>query len=148
MKYYSQLIDGPNGLLSRGLSESDAQNYGALPRTQRERAGLAHTLNKFLKVRFPGYAVRSRHAAIIGVPGFWQDEAGNQEEAVVVEDIAAIARSAFGAIADPHANGSLFVGGVTAPVGFPANSARSVFGNSTKTVDSNSLSLRKLMILH
>jgi hypothetical protein len=79
VKYYSQLIDGPNGLLSRGLSESDAQNYGALPRTQRERAGLAHTLNKFLKVRFPGYAVRSRHAAIIGVPGFGQDEAGNPQ---------------------------------------------------------------------
>ena len=77
LKYYSQLIDGPNGLLSRGLLESDSQNYGALPRTQKERAGLALTLNKFLKVRFPEYAVRSTHAAIIGVPGFWQDEAGN-----------------------------------------------------------------------
>ncbi len=77
MKYYSQLIDGPNGLLSRGLRESDAQNYGALPRTQKERAGLAHTLNEFLKVRFPEYLGRSTHAAIIGVPGFWQDELGN-----------------------------------------------------------------------
>ena len=77
LKYYSQLIDGPNGLLSRGLRESDAQNYGALPRTQKERAGLAHTLNKFLKVRFPEYAVRITHAAIIGIPGFWQDETGN-----------------------------------------------------------------------
>ncbi len=77
LKYYSQLIDGPNGLLSRGLRESDAQNYGALPRTQKERAGLAHTLNKFLKVRFPEYAVGSRHAAVIGVPGFWQDEFGD-----------------------------------------------------------------------
>ncbi|HYR75734.1 MAG TPA: hypothetical protein VEM96_07800 [Pyrinomonadaceae bacterium] len=61
-----------------------------------------------------------------------------------MEDIAAIARSPFGAIADPHANGSLFVGGVTAPVGFFANSARSVFSNSTKTVDSDSLPLRKV----
>jgi len=77
VKYYSQLIDGPNGLLSRGLRESDAQNYGALPRTQKERAGLAHTLNEFLKVRFPEYLGRSTHAAIIGVPGFWQDELGN-----------------------------------------------------------------------
>jgi hypothetical protein len=77
LKYYSQLIDGPNGLLSRGLRESDAQNYGALPRTPKERAGLAYTLNKFLKVRFPEYAVRSTHAAIIGVPGFWQDQLGN-----------------------------------------------------------------------
>ena len=69
---------------------------------------------------------------------------GNQEEPVVVEDIAAIARRCFGAIADPHANGSLFVGGVTAPVGFPADSASSVFSNSTKPVDSSSLSLRKV----
>lgn len=77
MKYYSQLIDGPGGLLSRGLREREIQNYGALPRTHKERASLALTLNKFLKVRFPEYAVRRRHAAIIGVPGCWQDEAGN-----------------------------------------------------------------------
>jgi hypothetical protein len=77
VKYYSQLIDGPSGLLSRGLRESDTQNYGAIPRTQKERAVLAHTLNKLLKVRFPEYAVRNTHAAIIGVPGFWQDQAGN-----------------------------------------------------------------------
>jgi hypothetical protein len=77
LKYYSQLIDGPSGLLSRGLRESDTQNYGALPRTHKERASLAHTLNKFLKVRFPEFAVRTTHTAIIGVPGFWQDEAGN-----------------------------------------------------------------------
>jgi hypothetical protein len=69
---------------------------------------------------------------------------GNQEKTVVVEDIAAIARSAFGAIADPHTNGGLFVGGVTAPVGFSADSASSVFGNSTEAVDSSSLSLRKV----
>ena len=69
---------------------------------------------------------------------------GNQEETVVVEDIAAVARSTLGAIADAHANGSLFVGGVTAPVGLPANVAWSVFGNPTKAVDRNSLSLRKV----
>jgi len=46
-------------------------------RTHKERASLAQTLNKFLKVRFPKYAVRSTHAAIIGIPGFWQDETGN-----------------------------------------------------------------------
>ena len=69
---------------------------------------------------------------------------GNQEEMVVVEDIAAIARSAVGANTDPHANGGLFVGGETAPVWFLANSAVSVFSNSTKAVDSNSLSLRKV----
>jgi hypothetical protein len=76
VKYYSQLIDGPCGLLSRGLREHEMQNYGALPRTRKERASLARTLNKFLKVRFPDYAVRT-HAAIIGVPGLWQDEASN-----------------------------------------------------------------------
>jgi hypothetical protein len=76
-KYYSQLIDGSCGLLSRGLRESDAQNYGALPRTQKERSSLARTLNKFIRVRFPEYAARRNHSAIIGVPGFWQDEAGN-----------------------------------------------------------------------
>lgn len=62
----------------------------------------------------------------------------------MVENVSAIARGAFGAIADAHANGGLFVGGITAPVGLPANAARSVLGNSTKAVDSNSLSLRKV----
>jgi hypothetical protein len=79
VKYYSQLIVGPNGLLSRGLRESDAQNYGALPRTHKERAGLAHTLSKFLKVRVPEGVGRSTHDAIIGVPGFYQDELGNPQ---------------------------------------------------------------------
>ena len=69
---------------------------------------------------------------------------GNKRESRVVVDIAAIARDALGAVADPHADGGLFVGGVTAPVGFPANAAWSVFGNSTKAVDRNSLSLRKV----
>ena len=62
----------------------------------------------------------------------------------VVVDITSITRSTFGAIADSHANGGLFVGGVTAPVGFPANAASSVFGNSTKAVDSKLASLRKV----
>ena len=74
VKYYSQLIDGPHGLLSRGLSEPQLQNYGALPRTRKERANLARTLNKFVTVRFPETALRNRHAGVIGVPGFWQDE--------------------------------------------------------------------------
>ncbi len=77
VRYYSQLIDEPGGLLSRGLGEAEIENYGALPRTHKERASLAQTLNKFLKVRFPEYARRSTHAAILGVPGFWQDALGN-----------------------------------------------------------------------
>ncbi|HKZ81673.1 MAG TPA: hypothetical protein VJ124_25620 [Pyrinomonadaceae bacterium] len=76
------------------------------------------------------------------LPGY--SGARNQEDTVMVEDIAAIARRTFGAIANPHANGRLFLGGVTTPVGFPANAVRSVFGNSTKAVDSNSLPLRKV----
>ncbi len=70
--------------------------------------------------------------------------AGNQKETVVVKDIATIARRAFGAIADPHANGSLLVGGVTAPVGFPADSASSVFVNSTEAVRRYWLSLQEV----
>lgn len=77
VQYYSQLIDGAGGLLLRGMRESDTQNYGALPRTQKERAVLAKTLNKFLKARFPEYVGRINHPAIIGVPGFWQDGVGN-----------------------------------------------------------------------
>ncbi|HSS20975.1 MAG TPA: hypothetical protein VLL54_12945 [Pyrinomonadaceae bacterium] len=76
-KYYSQLIDGPGGLLSRGLGEAETENYAALPRTHKERAGLARTLNKVVTVRFPEYAHRIRHASVVGVPGLWQDEIGN-----------------------------------------------------------------------
>src|SRR6202521_5737586 len=76
VKYYSQLIDGPHGLLSRGLSEPELQNYGALPRTQKERASLARALNKFVTVRFPENALQNSHGGVIGVPGFWQDESG------------------------------------------------------------------------
>jgi len=77
LNYYSQLIEGPSGLLSRGLREQEIRNYGALPRTHKERASLARTLNKFVKVRFPGYVIRNINPGVIGVPGFWQDETGN-----------------------------------------------------------------------
>jgi hypothetical protein len=77
VKYYSQLIDEPGGLLSRGLGETEIGNYGALPRTHKERASLARTLNKFVKVRFPEYVIRNINPGVIGVPGFWQDETCN-----------------------------------------------------------------------
>jgi hypothetical protein len=73
LKYRSQLVDGPNGLLSRGMREPELPNYGALPPTQQERASLANALNKFVTVTFPQYAIRKTHAGIFGVPGFWQD---------------------------------------------------------------------------
>jgi len=73
LKYRSQLVDGPNGLLSRGLREPELLNYGALPPTQEERASLANALNKFVTVTFRQYAVRKTQASIVGIPGFWQD---------------------------------------------------------------------------
>jgi hypothetical protein len=75
-KYFSQLLDGPHGLLSRGLGKPQLQLYGALPRTQKERSSLARILNKFVTDRFPENALRNFHAGVIGVPGFWQDESG------------------------------------------------------------------------
>jgi hypothetical protein len=63
---------------------------------------------------------------------------------LVVEDITAVARSAFGTIADPHTYGSLFVGGVPAPVRFPANTASTVFGNSAKAICRVSLWLQEV----
>jgi hypothetical protein len=68
----------------------------------------------------------------------------NKEETPVVVDITPVARGTFGAIADPHAYGSLFVGGVPAPVRFPANTASTVGGNSAKTICSVSLLLREV----
>ena len=65
----------------------------------------------------------------------------NKEETPVVVDITAVARSTFGAIADPHAYGSLFVGGVPAPVRFPANTASTLFVDSAKPIGSVSLLL-------
>jgi hypothetical protein len=77
LKYHSQLVDGPNGLLSRGLGEQEIQKYGALPRTRKERASLARALNKFLKGRFPEYEAKNAHPGVIGIPGFWLEESGN-----------------------------------------------------------------------
>jgi len=76
-KYFSQLIDGPHGLVSRGLGKSQLQIYGALPRTQKERSSLARILNKFVTDRFPENALWNFHAGVMGVPGFWQDESGS-----------------------------------------------------------------------
>lgn len=73
LKYRSQLVDGPNGLLSRGLRELELLNYGALPPSQEERASLAKAVNKFVTVTFPQYAIRKTHGGMFGVPGFWQD---------------------------------------------------------------------------
>jgi len=70
----------------------------------------------------------------------------NKEETPVVVNIPPVARSTFGAIAHPHAYGSLFVAGVPAPVWFPANTASTVFGNSAKTICSVSFLLREVAV--
>lgn len=59
----------------------------------------------------------------------------------MVVDVTPVARSTFGTIADPHAYGNLFVGGVSAPVRFPANTTSTLFGNSAKPIASVSLLL-------
>jgi hypothetical protein len=69
-RYRKELIEGPHGLLSRGLIYKDTLNYGALPASQQRRAALAKTLRSFAKSRFPQYA------DLAGIPGFWQNEKG------------------------------------------------------------------------
>src|SRR6266536_1403390 len=75
-KYYPQLVDGPDGLLSRGLLERETHNYGALPPTQKERAQLARQLRKFVIDKFSEYGHRYSYAGVVGIPGFWQDANG------------------------------------------------------------------------
>ena len=75
-KYYPHLVDGPDGLLSRGLLERETHNYGALPPTQKARALLAQQLRQFVIDKFPAYARRYSYAGVVGIPGFWQDANG------------------------------------------------------------------------
>ncbi len=75
-KHYPHLVDGPDGLLSRGLLERETHNYGALPPTQRERAKLAGQLRRFVIDKFPEYGRLNSHAGVVGIPGFWQDVNG------------------------------------------------------------------------
>jgi len=75
-KYYPHLVDGPDGLLSRGLLERETHNYGALPPTQKERGQLARQLRKFVIDKFSEYGLRYSYAGVVGIPGFWQDANG------------------------------------------------------------------------
>lgn len=75
-EYYPHLVDGPDGLLSRGLLESETLNYGALPPTQKERAQLARQLRNFVIDKFPEYGRPYSYAGVVGIPGFWQDANG------------------------------------------------------------------------
>ena len=49
-------------------------------------------------------------------------------------NVAAITSRAFRAIADAHADGSAFIGGVAAPVGFMANAAGAPGGDFAEAV--------------
>jgi hypothetical protein len=70
IRYRNQLIEGPDRLLSRGLSLKQIACYGALPASARERARLARSLRSFARARFPQFA------NLIGIPGFWRDDKG------------------------------------------------------------------------
>jgi hypothetical protein len=50
----------------------------------------------------------------------------------VVVDVTSIARCTLGAIADPHANGDLFIGSVTAPIGFSTHTTSAVSRDPTE----------------
>ena len=75
-KYYPHLVDGADGLLSRGLLETETRNYGALPPTQKERAQLARQLRQVVIDKFPEYGRRYSYAGLVGIPGFWQEANG------------------------------------------------------------------------
>ena len=74
--YHSELVSGPGGLLSRGLLARQIFHYGALPRTQTERAELAAALRSFVLCNFSEYATLYSGAGVVGVPGFWQESSG------------------------------------------------------------------------
>ena len=59
---------------------------------------------------------------------------GKRKSPVMV-DMASIARRTLGAIADPHTNGNLFVGSVTAPVGFSTHATSTASGNPPEAAD-------------
>lgn len=73
--YREELLTGPGGLLSRGLLEEHAFNYGALPPTKRQRATLANVLRCFVQKHFPDYT-KLYSGGVIGIPGFWQEASG------------------------------------------------------------------------
>lgn len=74
--YYSELVSGPGGLLSRGLLARQISHFGALPPTQKDRADLAAVLRSFVFSNFTDYARLYSRAGVVGIPGFWQETSG------------------------------------------------------------------------
>ncbi len=75
-RYPSELLQGGNGLLSRGFKPDDASLFGSLPADPAGRDALARELRLFVRGRFPDYSVKTAQAGVVGVPGFWQDKVG------------------------------------------------------------------------
>ena len=75
-RYAAALVNGPGGLLSRGLPETELNKYGALPPSPKERDDLARALRLFVMQRFPDWGRKYSHAGVVGIPGFWQDRQG------------------------------------------------------------------------
>lgn len=69
-RYHRELIAAPHGLLARGFQTNQLAQYGALPRTVRERDQMARELLTATGRQFP------EHVSLRGVPGFWEDEHG------------------------------------------------------------------------
>ncbi len=67
---YPTLLNGSKGLLARGFNAVQLSQYGALPRSLRERDQLTRQLLRALCQQFPDCT------SLIGVPGFWEDEHG------------------------------------------------------------------------
>ena len=68
-----EITEGPKGLRARKIL--DFENYGALPKTSRERATLAKKVRNSINGQFPDY-VRKQKFGVSGLPGFWIDEGG------------------------------------------------------------------------
>jgi hypothetical protein len=74
--YKKELIESPGGLASRGFPECDFNRFGALPPTIAERSHLARELRLFVLSNFRQYAEKLSLCAVLGIPGFWQENTG------------------------------------------------------------------------
>lgn len=75
-KYERELVTGERGLFARGFGTDDVTRFGALPPRMAERDALAQIINELLSDEHPVYAGQKHGAAILGVPGFWEGQAG------------------------------------------------------------------------
>lgn len=74
--YDRELVSGSKGLLSRGFLKNEVVKFGALPPEMSERDKLFYKLNRFVRKNFSHFAESQLDAALIGIPGFWQEQTG------------------------------------------------------------------------